>query len=124
MSGVIHCQSRVVPTLEGMQLDTSQLRGLIDELHTKRAALDPTGTSIHAIIVRLIRKWAGVVLLVQAHGGYYGYGASTVARAKPAIDALQYCYTVNAPATGKYVLTRLRASMPVMQTMTTMNWKT
>ncbi|KAI1793098.1 hypothetical protein LXA43DRAFT_1127543, partial [Ganoderma leucocontextum] len=93
----------IVPKLEALNLQDTQLRAIMDELHAKRALLDPSGTKVHPVLFRLLKKWVSIVnLTAYSPSSYYG-GQST----KPAIPVLEYCLTLGLPEVCVIVTKRL-----------------
>ena len=96
---------RLLPKLEAIPLDNTQRRGLVHELHVRRAVLAPTCQNIQAAIHRLLQSWASTVTLTSpSYSGYYG---GRVNRTQPTMDALEFCLSVNTPDTCAVILTRL-----------------
>ncbi|KAI1793099.1 hypothetical protein LXA43DRAFT_1002796 [Ganoderma leucocontextum] len=75
----------ITPKLEALDLKDTQLREIVEGLHAKRAVIDPAGTNLNP-------NWIGTTsLTTQALPMYHAYGTSSANRAKPAVDALDFC---------------------------------
>ncbi|RDX51144.1 hypothetical protein OH76DRAFT_1401917 [Lentinus brumalis] len=98
--------TELLPKLETIALDNTLLRTLVQELHTRRAVLDPAGQNIQTVITRLLKRWASTITLASPTYGAY-YGAAHAGRSKPTIDALEFCFSVNTPDACTFILTRL-----------------
>ncbi|RPD82293.1 hypothetical protein L226DRAFT_497438 [Lentinus tigrinus ALCF2SS1-7] len=92
--------TELLPKLEKMALNDTLLRTLVQELHTRRAALDPTGHNIQPVFTRLVQQWASTVTVTTpTYNRYHGI--------THAINALDFCLSVNMPDACKLILTRL-----------------
>ncbi|KAJ8455552.1 hypothetical protein ONZ51_g12411 [Trametes cubensis] len=98
--------TQVVPKLEGLKLDVSVLRSIIEEVHRRRAQIDPDGTRVKSALLRLLKKYIGGISLVAPtySASYY---LATVNRTKPVLEALEFCFTVQLPEGCTFVFQRL-----------------
>ena len=82
--------NKVIPKLEAANLQDTQLRAIMNEVHAKRAVLDLSDTKVQPVLSRLLKKWASIVNLTAYSPTLY-YGGHS---AKPAIPVLDYCLTL------------------------------
>ena len=90
----------------------------MDELHAKRAVIDPTNTNIPTILLRLLKKWSGSVNLTVTQPSYpHIYSIHTTApvqqKKKPAISAFDYCLSLKLPDACTFISKRLLSSSNV-----------
>ncbi|PIL31379.1 hypothetical protein GSI_06079 [Ganoderma sinense ZZ0214-1] len=93
----------IIPKLEAANPQEPQLRTMIDQVHAKRALLDPSGTKVQPVLLRLLKKWA-LVVNVTSHSSYSRYGGQYT---KPAISALEYCLALHLPEVCAIITKRL-----------------
>lgn len=106
-----HLRSRrVVAKLERVPLQTPVLHSIIEELGAKRAQIDSTGITVNPHLLRLLQKYINALDLTYRSYGSTTYawgGAPRPAAQKPAIAALEFCFTLKLPDACKFVLGRL-----------------
>ncbi|KAI9060522.1 hypothetical protein FKP32DRAFT_1595275 [Trametes sanguinea] len=95
--------SEAVPKLEQLKPDATIIRSLIEVLHSKTAQIDTSGATVREVNLRLLKKYADSIVLTNA--GYYA--RTPAAGVKPAIDALDLCFSVELPEACGFVFERL-----------------
>lgn len=99
---------RIIPKLEALDLKNTQLREIVEELHAQRGIVDPSGTNLNPVLLRLLKNWMSTTsLTIPVHPTQYAYGTSSADRVKPAVDALDFCLKVSLPEACVGILDRL-----------------
>ncbi|PIL31358.1 hypothetical protein GSI_06057 [Ganoderma sinense ZZ0214-1] len=94
----------IIPKLEALNLQDTQLRAIMEEVHAKRALLDPSDTKVQPVLLRLLKKWVSIVNLTSTTYGTSYYGQQSP---KPAIPVLEFCLTLRLPEVCTIVTKRL-----------------